>query len=123
MEAAFFVIVQRQIFGVRGLSLSAFIDFIIHYLTKEFELVSWNLEVQKFEVKHSGERICEVLQKIIIDWDLNKANMVLMVRDYASNGALETRLLDIDSFGFIAAHSFYLVLAPLGFQRRNVGRL
>ncbi len=79
--------------------------------------------MQKFEVKHSGERICEVLQKIIIDWDLNKANMVLMVRDYASNGALETRLLDIDSFGFIAAHSFYLVLAPLGFQRRNVGRL
>ncbi len=102
-------------------ALSAFIGLTIHYLTKEFELVSWNLEVQKFEGKHSGDTICEVLQKMISEWDLNKANMVLMVRDNASNGALATRLLNVDSFGCIA-HSLHLVLAPLFFQRRNVGQ-
>ncbi len=64
--------------------------------------------MQKFEGKHSGDRICEVLQKIISDWDLNKANMVLMVRVNASNGAFATRLLDVDSFGCIA-HSLHLV--------------
>ncbi len=91
-------------------ALSAFIGFTIHYLTKEFELVSWNLEVQKFDGKHSGERICEVLQKLINDWDLIEANMVLMARDNASNGALATRLLDIESFGM------YCSLIAFGFD-------
>ncbi len=86
-----------------------------------FELVSWNLEAQKFEGKHSGDRIREVLQKTISNGDPNKANMVLMVHDNASNGALATRLLDVDSFGCIA-HSLHLVLGPLFFQRRNVGQ-
>ncbi len=67
--------------------------------------------MQKFEGKHSGERICEVLQKSISDCDLNKANMVLMVRDNASSGASANRLLDVDSFGCIG-HSLHLVLAP-----------
>ncbi len=93
-------------------ALSAFIGFTTHYLTKEFELVSWSLEVQKFKGKHSEDRICEVLQKIISDWNLNKANMVLMVHDNASNWALATRLLGVDSFGCIA-HSFHLDLGPL----------
>ncbi len=68
--------------------------------------------MQKFDGKYSEERICEVLQKFINDWDLIKASMVLVVRDNASNGALATRLLDIESFGCIA-HSLHLVLAPL----------
>ncbi len=77
--------------------------------------------MQKFEAKHSEGRICEVLQKNISDLDLNKANMVLMVRDNAPNGALATRLLDVDNFGCIA-HSLHLVLALLLFQTRNVGQ-
>ncbi|MCP4254838.1 MAG: hypothetical protein GY775_15825, partial [Candidatus Scalindua sp.] len=99
-------------------ALSAFIGFMIHYLTKEFELVSWNLEVQKFDGKHSGEGICEVLQKLINDWNLIEAIMALMVRDNASSGTLANRLLDVESFEFIA-HSLYLVLVPLFFPKRK----
>ncbi len=44
--------------------------------------------------------------------------MVLTVRDNVSNGALATRLLDVESFGCIA-HSLHLVLAPLFFPKRK----
>ncbi len=44
--------------------------------------------------------------------------MVLVVRCNTSNGALATRLLDVESFGCIA-HSLHLLLAPLFFPKRK----
>ncbi len=41
-----------------------------------------------------------------------------MVCDNASNGALATRLLDVESFGYVA-HSLHLILAPLFFPKRK----
>ena len=77
-------------------------------------MVSLNLEVAKFCGKHSGNRISEMLDRVLMKWNLNKEYLSFMIRDNASNGALACRQSSIPSFGCIP-HSMHLVLSPLLF--------
>ena len=46
-------------------ALKAFTAFTLHYLTVEFEMKSFTLEVKPFGGKHSGKNIAEELQAIL----------------------------------------------------------
>jgi hypothetical protein len=49
-------------------SMKSFVSFTIHYVTKTFDQVSFNLEVKLFNGKHSGERIAAMLCSIMAKW-------------------------------------------------------
>jgi hypothetical protein len=102
-------------------SSSAFISLTMHYLTDDFTMKSWNLEVQKFGGKHSVERIAEMLDTSLAIWNLKKENMVLMIRDNASNGVSGTNAIQVTSLGSIP-HSLHLVLGPLFFPKKKRNR-
>ena len=100
-------------------STKSFIAFTVHFLTKNFDMVSLNLEVKAFGGKHSGERIAQMLSDIIMDWGLEKNRITFMLRDNAANGSAACNMMGVPSFGCIP-HSMHLVLAPLLFPKKNI---
>ena len=113
---AYFYCMTTDIWSSR--SLTAFLSLTMHYLARDFTMKCWNLEVKKFGGKHTGQRIAEFLNNMLMHWNLKKNRMVLMIRDNASNGVSATNLLDVPSLGCIP-HQLHLVLAPLFFPTKK----
>lgn len=90
-------------------SKHAFISFTLHYLSTNFDLKNWVLEIRLLPGKHDGRRIASCLEKIMIWWGLPKEKCVLFLRDGASNGRKACDLLDMKSMDCLA-HLLHLIV-------------
>jgi hypothetical protein len=99
-------------------ALDSFMSYTLHYLTADFTMRHWTLEVTPFGGQHTGQRIADRLNQVMAEWNLEKKNLILMLRDNASNAVLSCKILEIESFGCIA-HTLHLVLAPLLFTKKK----
>ncbi|RLN91127.1 hypothetical protein BBJ28_00023770 [Nothophytophthora sp. Chile5] len=95
----------------------SFLALTVHYLTLQFQLCNWTLEVEHFPGRHSGAAIAEGLTSLLKRWGLDLANCTKLLRDGASNGVLAGNLLGIEHMSCIA-HSLHLVLAGLLIKKR-----
>ena len=88
----------------------SYISFTIHYITDDFFMKSWLLEVRHLPGKHTGIAIASELEKCIELWGLKKENCVKFVRDGAANGVKACNELQINHMSCLA-HSLHLVVA------------
>ena len=63
---------------------SGYMGINLHYLTKEFERIIFNLACAPFDVSHTGLNITRKLHSVLEDWEID-AKMGLCLRDNASN--------------------------------------
>ena len=76
----------------------AFIGFTIHYITNEWKLKHFTLEVLQVTGSHTGNAIYEIIDKLLQDFNL-KEKILSITTDNGSNMVLACRLLksDIDN--------------------------
>lgn len=94
----------------------SYISFTLHYVTESFEMQNWTIEIKGFSGKHTGEAIKESLLAIMCDWSLAAENLVMFMRDNASNGVSAMDNMGINHMGCVA-HSMNLVISPLFFDK------
>lgn len=70
----------------------AFIGITIHYITNEWELKHFTLEVLRVTGSHTGNAIYEILTKLLEDFNL-KEKVISITTDNGSNMVLACRLL------------------------------
>jgi len=73
----------------------AFIGVTIHYITNEWELKHFTLEVLRITGSHTGSAIYEILNKLLEDFHL-KEKIISVTTDNGSNMVLACRLLKND---------------------------
>ena len=73
----------------------AFIGVTIHYITNEWELKHFTLEVLRITGSHTGNAIYEILCKLLDDFGLKK-KIISVTTDNGSNMVLVYRLLEND---------------------------
>ena len=98
--------------------MDSFMAVTIHALTEDFDMIDFTLEVLPLTARHTSENIKDYFQQIFLARDLKKENLVLMLRDNASNSKKACELFDIDDFGCIG-HSFHLITGPFLVTKKN----
>ncbi|OWZ06132.1 hypothetical protein PHMEG_00021659 [Phytophthora megakarya] len=89
--------------------IAKFISLTVHYVTTEFDLVSYPLEVSTFPEKHTGVRIAAKICNMMREWDLDISRVAKLVRDNGSNIVKACDDLGVKHFGCMA-HSLHLVV-------------
>jgi hypothetical protein len=88
----------------------------IHYLTEDFEMKTFTMEVTPFPSPQTAERILEFWEESFTRHDLANEKLTIMLQDNASNGVKECQQLKIQNFGCIG-HSSHLVLGPFFIEK------
>ncbi|EXX65125.1 hypothetical protein RirG_136280 [Rhizophagus irregularis DAOM 197198w] len=73
----------------------AFIGVTIHFITNEWKLKHFTLEVLRITGSHTGNAIYEILNKLLVDFDL-KQKIISITTDNGSNMVVACRLLKND---------------------------
>lgn len=92
-------------------TLKAFMALTVHYLTKEFQLRNFTLEVKPVLGKHTGDMIRNEMVESFQRWNLRKSNLTMMLRDSGSNMVKACEDWDIKHFPCIG-HSMHLLVGP-----------
>ena len=103
-----------------SLTSSSFIALTLHYLTKDFSLQSFTLEVSPFSGNHTGENIKLFLEESLEKWGIEKNNIAIMIRDNGSNIVKAGRLMGITHAGCIG-HGFHLVVGAFLSMKKGNG--
>jgi hypothetical protein len=93
-------------------SMEAYMTTTMHYLTNNFELKQYTLDVCPFEGRHTGIKIGEKLSSTLFEtWNLPKSRCAMMVRDSGSNIVKACNDIHLPHTPCIG-HQMHLVLAP-----------
>lgn len=90
-------------------TMESYMAITIHYLTTEFVMKDFTLEVTPLQGSHTGDYIREFWSESISRFGLNKDKLSMMMRDNASNGIKACNDWGVQHFGCIA-HSIHLVI-------------
>ncbi|POM78215.1 Zinc finger BED domain containing hypothetical protein 4-like [Phytophthora palmivora] len=94
-----------------------FICFTIHYLTREFKMRSWVLEVKRIKCKHDGDAIARLLSDTMNEWGLRIEECTKFLRDGASNVVNACKKLCFNDMSCLA-HCIHLVVGA-GIMKKN----
>jgi len=94
------------------------ISLMLHYVTDEFEIKCWALEVQHFPGKHDAPAIAATLSAVLARWGLCREQCTKLLRDGAANAVAASDLLGVDQMSCIA-HSIHLVVGGALFKKKN----
>lgn len=92
-------------------TMKAFMALTLHYLTKDFRLRNFTLEVKPVLGKHTGDMIRTEMIESFQRWNLPKSNLTMMLRDSGSNMVKACEDWGITHFPCIG-HSLHLVVGP-----------
>lgn len=112
-EADFFCITTDILTST---TLSNLVSFTLHYLTRTFELRSWNLEIKTIDRKYSEQRISNMLDTICQDWNLPIDKIVLIILANAFNGVSAMQFYGDECVNCLSS-TMHLVLDPLFFAK------
>jgi hypothetical protein len=93
-------------------SMESFMPLTLHALTEDFEVINLTLAVDPLRGRHTSDFICRTMQDSFNDWGVQKDDLVLMLRDNASNAVKACNDWNVKYFGCIG-HTFHLILGPL----------
>ena len=89
----------------------AFMALTITFLTEEFDLRNYTLEVKPVVGKHTGEMILQELQQSLSKWGLSSSDLSMMLRDSGSNIVKACNDWKINHFPCIG-HTLHLIVGP-----------
>jgi len=78
-------------------------------LTDDFNMINMTLEVEPLQGKHTCTFIMEIMIESFHKWGIEKENMMMMLRDHASNAIKACHDWGIPHFGCIG-HTLHLVV-------------
>lgn len=90
----------------------------LHYITPDFEMCNFTIEVTPFHGSHTSDRIHEFWTESFSKYGLKKEKLTMMLCDNASNGVKACKDWGIHSFGCIG-HSLHLVVGPFLIEKHN----
>lgn len=102
-------------------SMAAFMAVTLHFLTADFILHNYNLEVKPVEGKHTGDMIRQELVDSFERWDLNPRFLSMMLRDSGSNIVKACKDWNIPHFPCIG-HSLHLIVGPFLAGKKRVNQ-
>ena len=65
--------------------MESFMAITIHALSKDFDMINMTLEVDPLRGRHTGQFIAQRMKDSFDNWGMQKDNLVMMLRDNASN--------------------------------------
>ena len=89
-------------------TMQAFMAMTIHFLTKDFTMRNYTLEVFPVLGKHTADMIQGEMDMAMSNWNLKKENITMMLHDSGSNMVKACRDWGIDHFACIG-HSLHLL--------------
>jgi hypothetical protein len=93
-------------------SMSAYMATTIHYMTDDFRLKQYTLDVCPFDGRHTGDLIGSKLEKCLFQqWELPKLRMAMMVRDSGSNIVKACNDYKFEHMPCVG-HQLHLILGP-----------
>lgn len=92
-------------------TMKAFMALTLHYLTKDFRLRNFTLEVKHVFGKHTGDMIRNEMEDSFQRWNLTKSSLTMMLRDSGSNMVKACEDWGVSHFPCIG-HSLHLVVGP-----------
>ena len=92
--------------------MDSFMALTLQYVTEDFKMVNFTLEVSQLHGRHTGDFIKQELMKYFESWGLDAENLVMMSRDNGSNIVKACRDWGINDFGCIG-HCLHLIVGPL----------
>jgi len=92
-------------------TMQSFMTITLHALSKDFQMINMTLEIDPLEGRHTGEIICTKMSNTFKDWNLEKKQLVLMLRDNASNAKKLVPTGDLKALVALAT-PFTSLLAP-----------
>ena len=99
-------------------TMQAFMAMTIHFLTGDFTMRNYTLEVCPVVGKYTANMIRGEMTMALSNWSLMKENMTMMLRDSGSNMVKACRDWGIDHFACIG-HSLHLVIGPFLVKKRS----
>jgi hypothetical protein len=94
-------------------TMDAYLATTMHYLTDNFRLKQYTLDINPFEGRHTADLIrMKMSDSLFKKWGLKKGKLAMMVCDGGSNIVKACRDMSIPSILRIG-HQFHLLLAPL----------
>ena len=88
---------------------TSFISITLHYLTKDFTMKSFTLEVAPFTGAHTGDNIRDFIEGSMARWRIEKKKIVILFRDNGSKIVKAARLMNLPDAGCIG-HGLHLVV-------------
>ncbi|KAE9064175.1 hypothetical protein PF010_g28712 [Phytophthora fragariae] len=82
----------------------------MHFVSADFDLKSYTLEIASFPGKHTGVRIADLVLSLMQQWELDALRLTKIVGDNGSNVIKACKEMDVNHFGCIA-HSLHLVVS------------
>jgi hypothetical protein len=98
--------------------MQSFIAVTLHYLTEEFNMKIFVIEVSLLKGNHTGAFIAECLGNTLSKFNLQTHKLVLLLRDNASNGIKACKDMTVSHFGCIG-HSLHLVVRPFLLEKKS----
>lgn len=62
-------------------TMKAFMALTIHFVTPDFKMRNYTLEVKPVTGKHTGENITDHLEKSFLRWSLEKSKLSMMLKE------------------------------------------
>jgi hypothetical protein len=91
--------------------MKAFMALTLHFLTDDFCMQSYTLEVKPTQGKHTGDMIQGEMAVLFMKWNLDSACLTMMLQDSGSNMVKACTNWGIPHFPCIG-HSLHLVVGP-----------
>jgi hypothetical protein len=98
-------------------TMESFMALTLHALTEDFEVINLMLAVDPLRGRHTGDFIHCTMQDSFNDWGIQKDDLVLVLRDNASNAVEACNDWNVKHFWCIR-HTFHLILGPLFVKKR-----
>lgn len=99
-------------------TMESYMALTIHYLTADFLMKEFTLEVTPLRGSHTADFIREFWAESFARFGLSKDKLSMMLRDNASNGVKACNDWGIKHFGCIA-HCIHLVVGPFVLEERG----
>ena len=99
-------------------TMQAFMAMTIHFLTGDFTMRNYTLEVCPVVGKYTANMIRGEMTMALSNWSLMKENMTMMLRDSGSNMVKACRDWGIDHFACIG-HSLHLIIGPFLVKKKK----
>ena len=94
-------------------------SFIAYWITNNFQRLSAVLNVTLLEGSHTGAHLCEQYSEILTNWNIEKSQVHLVLRDNAKNLEKGLRDANLPNYGCFT-HSLQLVVHDGVLKQRSV---
>ena len=92
-----------------NVSSDSLLSFTAHWIANNFQRLSAVLNVKLLEGSHTGTHLCEQYSEILTNWNIEKSQVHLVLRDNAKNMEKGLRDANLPNYGCFA-HSLQLVV-------------